>query len=391
MKNLLLVLLAVILFFNDSIAQNRKFTKVAKASLRQAIEQYLLMDATLQPDEFPRNVKDDKLVTNKASWWTSGFYPGTAWYLYKFSKDERVKNIAVKRTATVEKESLNTSDHDIGFKIWCSYGNQLRFTNDSSNNKIIINAANSLSKRFSKKVQQIRSWGNINDTTKFTVIIDNMMNLELLFEATRITGDSGYYKIATTHADKTLANHFWSDGSSYHVVEYNAQTGNVISRHTAQGFSDSSAWARGQAWALYGYTMCYRYTKNNSYLEQANKIADFILHHPNLPKDKIPYWDFNAVGIPNTYRDASAAAIIASALLELSRYNKSGSIYYDAAYAMLLNLSKPAYRNSLHENHNFLLKHSVGHLPAKSEVDTPLSYADYYYVEALMRYLEYKK
>jgi uncharacterized protein YyaL (SSP411 family) len=220
------------------------------------------------------------------------------------------------------------------------------------------------------------------------VIIDNMMNLELLLWATQATGDSSFYKIAVTHANTTMQNHFRPDYSSYHVINYNPETGAVQQKKTAQGFADSSAWARGQAWGLYGYTVMYRFTKDKKYLDQANHIAHFILNHPNLPADKIPYWDFNAPGMPNVLRDASAASVMASAFIELSGYvpATTGKTYVAAATTMLTSLSKPAYKAAIGSNGGFLLKHSVGHIPAKTEIDVPLTYADYYFVEAMLRY-----
>jgi rhamnogalacturonyl hydrolase YesR len=216
-----------------------------------------------------------------------------------------------------------------------------------------------------------------------------MMNLELLMYAFKQTGDSSFYKIAVTHANTTIKNHFREDFSSYHVVDYDARTGAIQKKRTHQGAADESAWARGQAWGLYGFTMMYRETGDMRYLDQAWHIADFILNHPNLPADKIPYWDFNAPGIPDTYRDASAAAIISSALLELSGYvNPSRQIrYFDNAVKILESLSNPPYKTKEMEAGGFILQHSVGHLPGNSEIDVPLSYGDYYFIEAAMRYL----
>jgi uncharacterized protein YyaL (SSP411 family) len=253
----------------------------------------------------------------------------------------------------------------------------------------LINSAKSLCTRFNPRVGCIRSWDS-KKPHEFLVIIDNMMNLELLFWATRATGDSSFYKVAVTHANTTMKNHFRPDYSSYHVINYNAVTGAVQQKRTAQGAADSSAWARGQAWGLYGYTVMYRETKDPCYLEQANKIAAFLLHHPYLPADKIPYWDFNAPGIPHALRDASAAAVMASALIELSHYAKEpqGRLYYNTAGTILQQLSTPRYTAAAGSNGGFILLHSVGHMPAKTEIDVPLSYADYYYVEAMKRYIE---
>jgi uncharacterized protein YyaL (SSP411 family) len=215
-----------------------------------------------------------------------------------------------------------------------------------------------------------------------------MMNLELLFWATKATGDSSFYKMAVVHANTTIRNHFRPDFSSYHVVNYDAVTGAVRQKKTAQGAADESAWARGQAWGLYGFTATYRETRDNTYLEQATKIASFILNHPNLPADKIPYWDFNAPGIPQALRDASAAAIIASALLELSDYvdKKTARSYVSTAEMILTHLSNPIYKAAAGTNGGFILQHGVGHLPGKTEVDTPLTYVDYYFIEAMIRY-----
>jgi uncharacterized protein YyaL (SSP411 family) len=215
-----------------------------------------------------------------------------------------------------------------------------------------------------------------------------MMNLELLFWATKVTGDSSFYKIAVTHANTTMKNHFRPDYSSYHVINYDSQTGAVQQKRTAQGAADESAWARGQAWGLYGYTVMYRETKEKKYLDQANHIANFILNHPNLPADKIPYWDFNAPGIPNALRDVSAAAIIASALLELSSYADKAlsNNYATAAQTMLHSLSSSPYKAAIGANGGFILQHCVGNMPQKTEIDVPLTYADYYFVEAMTRY-----
>jgi rhamnogalacturonyl hydrolase YesR len=219
-----------------------------------------------------------------------------------------------------------------------------------------------------------------------------MMNLELLFWATKVSGDSSFYKIAVTHANTTMQNHFRSDYSSYHVINYDPQTGQIKQKKTAQGAANESAWSRGQAWGLYGYTVCYRETKDEKYLNQANHIAQFILHHPNLPSDKIPYWDFNAPGIPNALRDASAASIIASALIELGGYaaEKEKSEYLSAAETILQNLSGTPYKADAGKNGGFILQHCVGNMPEKTEIDVPLTYADYYFIEAMKRYKELK-
>jgi unsaturated chondroitin disaccharide hydrolase len=340
--------------------------------------------ADAKPDQVsPRTFADGKLKLVVSRDWTSGFFPGSLWYLYEYTKDPKWLAEAKKYTAKIEKEQYNTGTHDLGFMIYCSFGNGYRLTKDENYKKVIIQAAKSLSSRFNSKAGVIRSWDHHQNVWKFPVIIDNMMNLELLFEATKLTGDSSFYKIAVNHADNTLKNHYRKDNSSYHVVDYDPETGEVIKKMTHQGFSHESAWARGQAWGLYGYILTYRETRDPRYLEQANKIASFYLNHPNLPKDLIPYWDFNSPDIPNTSRDASAAAIVASALYELADYTNSKE-YAQKADAMLYNLSR-YYRSPVKENGGFLLVHSTGHAPAKSEINVPLTYADYYYLEALLR------
>lgn len=274
--------------------------------------------------------------------------------------------------------------------IGSSYLNGLLLDGKEEYKPVIIEAAKSLSTRFRKGAGIIQSW-NVDKGTwqaergwTCPVIIDNMMNLELLFEATRLSGDSTFYKIAVSHANTTLKNHFREDNSCYHVIDYNPETGEVLHKHTAQGYAHETAWARGQVWALYGYTMCYRYTKDERYLEHAKKVYNFIFNHPNLPKDLVPYWDYNAPKIPNEPRDASAAACTASALYELETY-VPGKGYKETADKIIESLSSPAYRAKVGTNGNFILMHSVGSIPHGHEIDTPLNYADYYFMEALLR------
>ena len=333
----------------------------------------------------PRTIENGKLKMVVARDWTSGFFPGMLWYMYELTKDPKWLEQAKLFTANIEKQQFTTTTHDLGFILYCSYGNGYRLTGDTSYRPVIIQSAKSLSKRFSPVTGVIRSWDHHADQWKFPVIIDNMMNLELLFEATKLTGDSSYYKIAVSHANTTLKNHFRKDFSSYHVVDYDPVNGAVKAKATAQGYADESSWARGQAWALYGYTMCYRETKDKAYLIQADHIADYIFHQAqNLPADKIPYWDFNDPKIPASPRDASAAAIMASGLFELSQYSSKGKAYRKTAEQLLSTLSKD-YTSKPGTNYGFLLEHSTGNKPSNSEIDVPIIYADYYYLEALLR------
>jgi len=331
----------------------------------------------------PRTVENGKLVMVNSRDWTSGFFAGELWFLYEQSKNEKWKELARTYTEKVKKEQFNTGTHDLGFMMYCSFGNGYRLTGDTAYRNVIIQSAKSLVKRFNPVAGVIRSWDHNGAKWKYPVIIDNMMNLELLFEATKLTGDSSFYKIAISHADVTLKNHFRPDFSSWHVVDYDVQTGKVIQKVTAQGYSDASAWARGQAWALYGYTMCYRETGNKTYLAQANGIANLILTNKSTPEDGVPYWDYNDPAIPNTSRDASAAAITASALYELDGYS-TGKGYRKMADKLLDTLNKK-YTSKPGSNKGFILEHSTGHRPAKSEIDVPINYADYYYLESLLR------
>ncbi len=332
----------------------------------------------------PRTFENGKFKLVKSSDWTSGFFPGELWFLYDYTHDAKWLKQAEVFTAKIEKEQYNKGTHDLGFMINCSFGNAYNATHKEAYKKVLIQAAKSLSTRFNPKTGVIRSWDHNADQWKNPVIIDNMMNLELLFKATRFTGDSTFYKIAVSHADHTLKNHFRADYSSYHVVDYDPETGAVIKKQTHQGYSDESAWARGQAWGLYGFTMCYRETHNKKYLEQAQHIAKFIFSNPTMPKDLVPYWDYNDPQIPNVSRDASAAAITASALYELAGYSK-GNDYKQKADRILSSLSSSAYLSPVDQNAGFILLHSTGHRPAKSEIDVPINYADYYYLEALLR------
>ena len=354
----------------------------------EADAQYKLMATKIGPEQFPKayHPQDDKLETSNSGWWCSGFYPGTLLSLYERSHDEALLTEAGRIMAVLAKEQFNTHTHDLGFMMYCSFGNANRLDPKPEYKEILLNSAKSLSTRFNPKVGCIKSWES--KPSDFLVIIDNMMNLELLFWATKVTGDSSYYKIAVTHANTTMLNHYRPDYSSYHVINYNPETGAVQEKKTAQGFANESAWARGQAWGLYGFVVMYRETKDTKYLDQANNIARYLLNQPNLPEDKIPYWDFNATNIPNALRDASAGAIMASALLELCRYTdrKDGQNYFYTAQSILRSLSSPVYRSAPGANDGFLLQHSVGHFPAGTEIDVSLTYADYYFVEAMKRY-----
>jgi hypothetical protein len=336
----------------------------------------------------PRTIqKDGSLSVCDAGDWTSGFYPGVLWYMFEMTGQPEWKEKAIKQTEMLEDQQYNGSDHDVGFRMFCSYGNAYRLTSNPDYIPVLEQSARTLIARYYENVGCIRSWNFNEENWQCPVIIDNMMNLELLFWATIETGDSIYHDIALSHALTTLKNHFRPDNSSVHVVDYDTISGEVRQKNTHQGYSDESSWARGQAWGLYGYTMTYRFTRNKEFLRQAEKIADFLLGHPNLPEDMVPYWDFDAPEIPDEPRDVSAAAIMASALYELSTYSDMGDTYKQQADKILESLGT-TYASASGENYGFILGHSVGAKPMDSEVDVPLNYADYYYLEARVRKMD---
>lgn len=335
----------------------------------------------------PRSIaKDGSLALVSPYDWCSGFFPGSLWHVYAYTNNDYWRQQAISFTWPLEEVKRYKSTHDLGFMVNNSFGKAYQWTGERSYKDVVIQAAKTLVSRYDDRVKCIRSWDFNRDRWKYPVIIDNMMNLEMLFSATQLTGDSLYWRVAVNHANTTMKNHFRSDYSSYHVVDYDPATGAARMKCTYQGYSDDSFWSRGQGWGLYGYTLCYRFTKETAYLRQAEAIADFILSWSNMPEDGVPYWDMKAPGIPDVPRDASAAAIIASGLYELSEYAdmEKGKKYKAAADKIIDSLNR-SYQSEYGANYGFLLLHSTGSAPHKSEVDVPLSYADYYYLEALWR------
>jgi uncharacterized protein YyaL (SSP411 family) len=320
---------------------------------------------------------------SKSTTWTSGFFAGNLWLIHKLTDNEKYEDKALQWTKIVEAEKLNDEDHDIGFKIYNSFGHAYENTKNEEFAKVIVTASNTLMSRYDDKIKAIKSWNAKEGKWDYPVIIDNMMNLELLFEATRITQDSTYHRMAVNHANTTLKNHFRKDHSTYHVVDYNPD-GSVKAKKTHQGYNDSSAWARGQAWAVYGYTMAYRYTKNKTYLTQAEQTANFYLNHDNLPEDGIPYWDFNDPDIPQAPKDVSASTIMASAFYELYEFTENKR-YLDYANKVLETLKQSEYLLNKSVNAPFILNRSTGNYNKNSEIDCPIVYADYYFLEALTR------
>ena len=363
-------------------------SEVIERGFQRATEQTFLLAKAVENQEgrLPRTFENGEVKTSDYRAWISGFFPGVLWILYENTPSEDLKEYAELYTARVEPAKFITNNNDLGFMLYCSFGNGYRLTGNLQYLDVMETGAASLATRFDENIEAIKSW-ETSEKWQYPVIIDNMMNLEFLSFIAKVTGEARYTDMINTHAMTTLANHFRDDYSSYHVISYDTITGLPHAKNTHQGLADESAWARGQAWALYGYTMMYRETGRPEYLEQARNIGKFITGHPNMPADKVPYWDFDAEVTPETLRDASAAAIMASAFIELSQLDKGtdGPKWLSYAEEQVRSLSSPAYLAEPGTNGGFILMHSVGNHNKNSEMDVPLSYADYYYLEALTR------
>lgn len=327
---------------------------------------------------------EGKLNMRSVFQWTSGHYPGSLWLLYEATGDSFFRDRALAWTKLLAPNAKTTNNHDVGFIMLCSYGNAARLLKTDEFDALLVETAGSLSKRFFAPLGLIRSWGAIEEKKEFLVIPDNLMNLELLEWASKHGGDRRFDEIARSHANMTAKHHYRADGGCYHVLDYDQERLCVKGIKRGQGLGPESSWSRGQGWSVYGFTMMYRETKDAAFLKRAMACADFILARPDLPDDAIPYWDYAAIGQD---RDSSAAAVTASGLIELSTFapDDRAKRYRALAVRMLRSLSSPAYFASQGENGDWLLKHGTGHLPAKSEIDTPLSYGDYYFLEALLR------
>jgi len=382
------LIIVVAICQNNVLAQK---SKTVKKDLDYCVQQVHKTLAVLPKNtpNIPRSIHSNsqqwRLIDYKD--WTCGFWPGILWYAYEFSKDAALLNAATEFTQQLKPLAYTKAeDHDLGFQMFCSYGNGYRLTKNPAFKKILLATADTLITLYNPNVGTILSWprevktfGGYHNT-----IMDNMINLELLFWASKNSGNKKYYDIAIKHANTTMKNHFRNDYSGYHVVLYDSLTGKKIKGITHQGYSDSSMWARGQSWAIYGYTMCYKETGKKAYLDFAQKVTDVYLN--KLPEDMIPFWDFNDPAIPNAPKDASAAAVTASALLDLSKFVTNPSKkkrYQFAALKMLASLSSEKYHAN-NVNTSFLL-HSTGHKPNRSEIDASIIYADYYYIEALLK------
>ena len=387
--------LAVVLGFctcahqpSGTLDVNKALDYCAKQTQRTLTE--LKTDSGIDYTMMPRNIMADEQHWNcrKATKeeWCAGFWPGVLWYDYEYTKDKQVLEEAENFTHSLKFLShIPAYDHDLGFLVFCSYGNGYHLTKNPAYKQVILDTADTLATLFNPIVGTILSWPREVEPRNWphNTIMDNMINLEMLFWAAKNGGNPYLYDIAVSHADKTMKSQFRPDYTSYHVAVYDTITGNLIKGVTHQGYADSTMWARGQAWAIYGYTVVYRETKDPKYLDFVQKVTDVYLDR--LPEDKVPYWDFDDPSIPNAPRDASAGAVVASALLELSTYlpNGTGKRYKDAAIEMLTSLSSDSYQSG--ESKPSFLLHSVGHWPNHSEIDASIIYADYYYIEALLR------
>ncbi len=402
MARLISILAAVIFMAGCASKQETKPVSDGMEFIKGQFENTL--ETENKPTKIPRTINEDGgLKTVDIYSWTSGFFAGSLWYLYELTQEEKWKTEAIKWTEALDTIQYWSGNHDVGFMMYCSYGNGLKFAGLTQYKDILVQTAESLSKRFNHNTLAIKSWNyrkawDGKTEWFYPVIIDNMMNLELMFEASLMSGNQKYRDIAIQHAETTMKNHYRDDYSCYHVIDYDTITGAVLDKATCQGFTDESSWARGQAWGLYGYVLCYRYTKDNKYLDLAENIAAYMLNHKNLPEDMIPLWDYNvpdegflpewkydAADYPEISRDASAAAITASALYELATFSSMGKQYIEAADKMVNSLLSPDYLAVHGKNKYFILNHSVGSIPHGVEIDVPLVYADYYLLEALYR------
>lgn len=365
-------------------------TAQIKNSIETVIQQNSLsIQSYPNPTEVPRSVNEyGETVFNtfdRGIHWTVGFYPGSLWLLFDLSGDSTWEKRAQIWTAPLEKIKNYTYTHDLGFMMFCSFGNGFRLKQNDDYKHILLQSAKSLRHRYDESVKAVKSHDYAG--YKFPVIIDNMMNLELLFWATKISGDSSYYFAAKNHAHTTLHNHFRENMSAYQYVDFDSESGVVIKKGNTQGYNDQSEWARGQAWALYGFTTCYRETGDVVFLDAAEKIAIYLLEQSSMKHTIIPKWDLTVPNIENEPYDASAGAIICSALFDLhSLSNQNQEYYKNHALQILSCLSSDQFLADVGTNNFFLLKHSVGSYPLNENVDSPIVYADYYFLESLVKF-----
>jgi unsaturated chondroitin disaccharide hydrolase len=365
-----------------ALAAEDSFDVAARQAQSFAVGRLNATTARIRTNAWPLQTSGSRWTTTGAGSWTSGFLPGTLWYAYQATADSALRTKAQNWQSGLAGQASNTSTHDVGFMVFDSFGHGFRLTGTDSYRQTVLRAAGSLASRYSSTVGAIRSWNSA--ANEFRVIVDNMMNLELLFWASKHGGQRVWYDRAVAHALKTAQDHVRPDGSTYHLVIYDPATGAIKSRTTVQGASAGSTWARGQAWAVHGFTMAYRETGDARFLATARRVADWFIDH--LPADQVPYWDFNAPGIPNEPRDTSAAAIAASGLLELSGLETDAARaqrYLASARSMLGVLLRPPWLSDGSGSEAILL-HGTYSKPG-GNADTGLIWGDYFLQEALVR------
>ena len=390
----LLLLSFFIVFTGCNPKQQEPIEIILQSAMHNAEQQLLLLSEYIEPFEgmLPRTVNGNNIVIMDNSHWDgSGFFPGSLWYIYENTTNEKVKYYAELYTERLKKEEYAPEDYSINSTFLYSFGNALRLTNNPALKDVLIEASKSLSSRYRKNTGCIQS-SQENIHWECPVFIGNIVDLEMLMWVSEKIADDTLKEIAISHANTTMHNHFRPDYSSYHLVSYFQETGGVQCKQNMLGYSNEGVWARDQAWALYGYTMMYRKTNDPTYLNFAKNIANYIIKHPNLPKDKIPYWNFDAPNIPNEKRDASAGAIICSALIELSQFvnDEEEKKYLAVAEQQLRTLSSAEYTAPIGTNGNFILMHSMGTPPHHIEEDVPQAYCDYFYLEAITRFMRVK-
>lgn len=353
--------------------------------LTYADQQLLATAAALKPGAYPiRTTLDSSWLTVDAKDWTAGFYPAALWRTYERTGDPAWRQRAQTWQAGLASETKHDST-DLGFKLFDTYGVGYELTGDAAYKKIVLAAAATVAKRFDPDVGMFRVWDARTDRTQFRVNIDATMNLELMFWAGQNGGKPQYAAMATRHALRAVTDLVRPDGSTWMCAAYDQKTGALLRHFTTQGYATESTWARGQAWAMYGFTTAYRYTRDPRFLDAARRTAAWFVSH--LPPDRVPYWDFDVPDKATAPRDTSAAAIAASALLELSGDEsvpaaRQGDI--DTARAILVSLSSPAY-TSRTPGFAAILAHGTQY-EAKGQADTGIMFGDYYFVEALGRY-----
>ncbi len=351
----------------------------AQTKLAETLEE-LNYNASLHPGHTDRNTGlwDTRFL--KRSEWTSGFFAGTLWYMYQLTGETQWKDYAKEWTEDLESTANLNIDHDTGFRISSSFGNAYQLIQGQYYQRIMLRAANTLAQRYDPKIGAIKSWDWIGN---FPVIIDNLMNLELLFWNAENSGNSEWYNIALSHAETSLKHHMRPDGTSYHIVDFD-DSGNVNWKGTRQGYGHNSVWARGQAWAIYGFTMIYRYTGKEKFLDAAIRAADYFID--NLPDDFVPIYDFLEPVTTVQSKDASASAIAASALFEIYEFTNNAR-YFNSAVNILNSLSSEQFM-SVNSDISSILKQSTLH---RGHGNVGTSYADYYFLEAIIRYRKIKQ